>query len=76
MTNLHCLVWMGGTNSLSDGNYLDEGMVSGGTTVINVPTKNSGVRLTGLVDGGQIHASADEKTQGQKMYCHTSHTMC
>ncbi len=63
MTNLIHPVWMGGKNGLSDGNCLSEGTASGGTTVADGPTKNSRVRLTGLVDGGPIHAWADEKTQ-------------
>lgn len=67
MTNLMHPVWIGGKNGLSHGNCLSEGMASRGTTVADGLAKNSRVRLTGWVDGGQIHAWADKKTQRRKM---------
>lgn len=57
---------MEGKNGLPHGNCLSGGIASRGTKVADGLAKNSRVRLTGWVDGGQIHAWADKKTTGQK----------
>lgn len=44
-----------------------ESTVPGGSAVADGPTKNSKARLTG-VDGGPIHAWADDKTHRRKMF--------